>query len=68
MESGRQGVESGRSGDCLPPAVYYVLADYGWYVLLCVALAVLVWAQAGPRIRAWWKRLEERREEQNYGG
>lgn len=61
-------MESGRPGERpSPPAVYYVLADYGWYLLLGVALAVLVWAQAGPKIRAWLKRLEERREEQNYG-
>ena len=55
---------------CFIPNVFtgfHYLSEYGWYIVLAVVCAGIVWMKLGPVLREWWARRKEREEELNFG-
>ena len=46
---------------------FQYISLYGWYVVLVLVCAVIVWARVGPQVRSWWRKKKEREEELNFG-
>jgi hypothetical protein len=48
-------------------AVLLFLEKYGWFVLLGIAAAVVIWSKLAPYWRKWKEKHAKKREEKNIG-
>lgn len=44
----------------------FLLSNYGWYILLCLIILFIVWANVKPNVQRWLKKREEKLEELNF--
>ena len=44
----------------------FLISSYGWYILLCGIILIIVWANIKPSVERWLKKREEKQEEMNF--
>ncbi len=47
-------------------AVLFLLANYGWHVLLTLIVLAIVWTNIKPSVLRWLRKRQERLEEENF--